>query len=108
MSGFQQPLFAPAQGGKVRIINVANVLGRNIFFAHYVHEIYVWKLTSVDTLLESFDPCIGLHGESNHIIHSDLDLEPHTRTLNAIGFGFALALVRVAFDWSSRESQIWT
>lgn len=61
MSGFQQPLFAPAQGGKVRIIDITNVLV-NTLFVHHVLEIDVWKLTSVDTLPESLIhvlACIG-------------------------------------------------
>ena len=61
MSGFQQPLFAPAQGGKVRAIDITNVLG-NTLIVHHVLEIDVWKLTSVDTPLESLIyllACIG-------------------------------------------------
>ena len=45
------------------------------------------------------------------MIHSNVELEPHLRTLNAIefgsGFGFGFDIY-IAFDWSSRESQIWT
>ena len=53
-------MFAPAQGGKVRIVNVATVLGRNIFFAYFVLEIYlhVGKLTLQLTPLSN--PCHGM------------------------------------------------
>ena len=46
---------------------------------------------------------------SNYINHSDLDLELHVHTLDAIEFGFGFCFDACdASDWSSPESQIWT